>query len=253
VTALLEQLLDLALRDPQAYAALRDSRIDEITPQLASETRQRFKDASREQRPGDAAAAAFVASGLYLVLGQRHESLQNYYDFQQIRYMAANTEEQYRGVREDLLGIVPMAEEIGSLDLAFKAATLAADCSYWASQLPDVSAFKERWLRQTLGDLVVAASYGPNAPSGGESERFVSLLAAFTEAFTTAVPAPDGAAEQQLRELARSIEGFVPIEFEYIGGPEKTVVDGRLLALLAYRYGNQSVAKKRLEFVNERR
>jgi hypothetical protein len=252
MTSLLEDLIDLVLRDPETFKALQNSRIQEITPQMAAEAHERIDQSIQANQPGYAAAAAMTASSLYLVLGQRYEALQDYFYFLQIRYMGAATEDEYQSVREDLMQIVPMAEEIASLELAFRAATLAADCAYFASQLPNTSVGKEQWLRQMLDDLLVATRYGPHMAHDVEFARFVSQLAAFAETFTMLNPTPGAVLEDQLRQLTTAVDEFLPVDYEfpadYPGGIEKTVVDARRIALLSYRYGDRHLAERRLEF-----
>ena len=246
----LEQLIDLSLRDNEAFTAMMDGHSREITPELAIEAHGIFIEAMKTQQFGYAAKAACTASSLYLALGDRHAGLKHYIYFQQMRYMVASTEEAYQNIREVATGLISMAEEISAFDLAFASATLAANCAYFTGDLQDAPAAKEQWMRLTLGDLILASGYGPRAVRD-DLEQFVSLLTGFMEIITTLVPSPDTVLELQLRQLAQAVENFVPEDFRFqiYGDSTKSANSARWLAVLSRRFGNSDVAKRRLELL----
>lgn len=246
---LLDQLITLSGSNPQAFATLLNNHTHEITPHLAEEAHERFKQALQGQQAGYAAASAYVASILFSSLKQPYEGLKNYIHYLQVRYMAASTEEAYQAIRDEGTTSIANAELISAFDLAFALGTLVANCGYFASDAQKVSAQKEFWLRLTLNDLVVASGYGPHA-NRDDLEQFVSLLTGFSEAFTMLVPSPSPSIGLRLRQLTLAVEQVVPIDFKFtmVSDTDKTVASARWLALLSYRYGNATLAKRRLEF-----
>jgi hypothetical protein len=245
----LDQAINLALQDPTAARAFMDQHSSEITSQLAQEAHDRFLNAAQAQQWSYAMAAASISSSLYLRLGQRYEGLRNYFYLHQTRYLAASSEEEYQDIRETAIQLISYAEEISALDVAFEAATLAANCSYFTADLMRMPAEKERWLRLALNDLILASGYGPHAKGDG-LEQFVSLLTGFSENFTQLVPTPDSALQIRLGQLTQAVEQFVPEDFQFqrIGDWNKTVHSARWLAVLSRRFGNSDVARRRLEF-----
>lgn len=245
---ILEQLMNVALEDAGAFRVLADRYSQEITPELADEAHAVFMQASQAGQIGFAAAATVTASNLYLRLGNHYQGLRHFILFQQVRYMAASSADLYQDVRQHAAGLIKNAEEIGALDLAFETATLAANCSFFTADLQDTPGGKEAWLRQTLADLITASRYGPQAGRDG-LEQFVSLLGGFAESFTTLVPTPDAALEQELRLLTQAVEGFVPVDFQFriAGDARKSAANARWLAVLSRRFGSSENARRRLE------
>src|SRR4051812_36507264 len=80
-----------------------DGRPGELTPQLAGEARETFKRALSEQDLALAQVSAGAAAQMWLHLGDRPQAIKNYIDFQQLRYMAAQTPPQYEIVRGELI------------------------------------------------------------------------------------------------------------------------------------------------------
>jgi hypothetical protein len=219
--------------------ALLEQRGGELTSDLASQARELFKQALRDGDGGLAEVAAMAAAQAWLQLGDRSQALVNYVDVQQIKYMRAETPEAYEEVRDGLLQSREMAGEIGVRDQAFKAATLAADCSFWAAQasapLP-----REELLLQTLRDVIAASAFADPATEG-EFERYVSLLAAAASDAMSTIWSDEREVEATglLRRLAAVADETVPTEFSYrqAGDPEKTAHTAAILVSLSDTYG----------------
>jgi hypothetical protein len=246
MTPLLQQLIDSVLDDPDSFDALRNQYREQLTPQLADEARTAYQEAMRAQQGSRALGAAMVASTLYLTVGDRYRGLRCYIDAQQVRFMLADSQEVYQDIRSECTKLVSMADQIAALDLGFDAATIAANCCYFTARLHDDAEQQALWLRQTLDDLNLAAAYGPQGAKGAWLYQYVSLLSAFIEEFTTLVPTPNVAQERQLRQLAQSVEEFVPVGYSVEGDPERSAAFAKRLALLSYRFGSREVAQQRL-------
>ena len=126
-------------------------------------------------------------------------------------------------------------------DQAFKAATIAADCSFWAAQASSGREAEDLVL-QTLRD-VIAASELADANAGGDFERYVSLLAAAAGEAMSRVVWLDGReaeANDLLRRLAAASDRTIPVDFTYrqTGDAEKTANTASVLTSLADGYGS---------------
>jgi hypothetical protein len=181
-----------------------------------------------------------TASMAWLRLGNGEESIRNYIDWQQMDYMRAETPAAYAEVRELLLRGREMAEQIGSRDQAFKAAGLAADCSFWASDAARPPESHDLLL-QALRDIIAASELAD--PAGkADYERYVSLLAAAaTTAMGTVWPEQrEPEAQSLLRRLAAASDQTIPVEFRYeqVGDPVKTANTASILTALADGYGS---------------
>jgi hypothetical protein len=208
---------------------------NELTPELASQARELFKQAYGAGRMDLAQAAVMTASLAWLRLGDREQAVINFVDWQQIEYMRAETPAAYAQAREGLLNARGMALEIGARDQAFKAATIAADCSFWAAQAthgPEA----EDLLLQTLRD-VVAASELAEAHDGADFERYVSLLAAAANEAMSRYWLDEREAEAKdlICRLADASERTIPVDFTYsqAGDAEKTANTASILTALA--------------------
>lgn len=220
--------------------ALTTERADEVTDDLAREARAACIDALHAGNLGLAHVAAISASMLWIHLGDREQSLVSYVDWQQIEYMRAETPAEYDAARQSLRRATEMAEEVGSRDEAFKAAAIAADCSFWAALGAEGAAEKQRRLVQTLRDVIDVAPLADPAVAVS-FERYVSLLAATaSEAMSTIWSASHEAeAADLLRELASVADAVVPIDFRYeqAGDAEKTAGTASILAELLDAHG----------------
>lgn len=232
----LEELVNVTASG--GLAELLQTRGDEVTPELASEARSLFKQAVQAGNLGLAQVAAIAGAHAWLHLGDRHQGLVNHVDSLQIEYMRAETPEAYAEVREALLQARVMGDEIGDREQAFKAAIIAADCSFWAAQASHPTA-KSGLLLQTMEDIV-AASGEADAGDAAEYERYVSLLAATaSEAMSTVWLDDEARAQALLRQLAQAADRTIPTNYSYAqtGDAEKTAQTARVLASLSDDYG----------------
>jgi hypothetical protein len=233
---MLQELVEAASEGRLAEAL--ESRSAEITPELAAESRALFKQSLGAGNLDLAQFAAYVAAQAWLVLGDRKQAIVNRVDFNQVEYLRAETPESYAAARDGLLEARGFAEEIGARDEAFKAATIAADCSYWAAQASAPE--HDELLLQAVADIV-AASEVADAGARSELERFVSLLAAAASDAMSTVWLDDreARAEQLLRQLAAVADRAVPVDFAYeqAGDAQKTAETTQVLVSLADAYG----------------
>ncbi len=213
----------------------------ELTPELASAARELFKQAYGAGNADLAQAAVMTASLAWLRLGDREQAVINFVDWQQMEYMRADAPDAYAEAREGLLRARAMADDVGARDQAFKAATIAADCSFWAAQASSGREAEDLVL-QTLRD-VIAASELADANAGGDFERYVSLLAAAAGEAMSRVVWLDGReaeANDLLRRLAAASDRTIPVDFTYrqTGDAEKTANTASVLTSLADGYGS---------------
>ena len=110
---------------------LMAARSAELTPQLADQARQLARQAISAGNLDLAEIATRTAANVWLKLGDYRLAIKNLIDMQQVGYMRADQPEAYAQVRTQLLGSVTRAMQVGARPEAFKAATIAADCSYW--------------------------------------------------------------------------------------------------------------------------
>ena len=210
-----------------------------ISPELATEARAAFKQATEAGNLSFALVAASAAALTWLHLGNRREALVSYIDWQQLEYMRADSPAEYGAAREGLLTAMTMANDLDDRAEAFKAGQIAADCSFWASESAGGGAAGDQWLIQALRDLIILE---PLVDSGERVmyERFVSLLAATAnKALSTFWSADSGTVDDLLTELARVADATIPVEFTYQleGGAEKTANTAAVLARLADEHG----------------
>src|SRR5215213_9539540 len=146
----------------------------EVTPELAEEVRNVFRQATSSGDGNLAFLAAGVAAQVYLTLGDRYNALLNQIDFQQLAFMGANTADEYADVRDGSSQLLAMASEIGAQDLAFRAAVLAADSSFFA--IGQAAGERGTLILQTLRDVLEACAVA-DVSQAVWFERLVSLLA----------------------------------------------------------------------------
>jgi len=209
----------------------------EVTPELAEEVRNVFRQATGSGDGNLAFLAAGVAAQVYLTLGDRYNALLNQIDFQQLAFMAANTLEEYSNVREGSAQLRTMASGTGAQDLAFRAAVLAADSSFFAIDAAP-AAERDSLIVQTLRDVLEACAVADESQSVW-FERLVSLLAASANAAMSVLMSDDEEreAKELLKKLAAEADRLVPVEFAYAGDPEKTSNTAAVLATLSDEYG----------------
>lgn len=237
--ALLTQLFQSVTQGPEALEKSLEQNKDKITPELASVARQAFKQAISEQDGQTAMIAAILASRLYGQLGDRFNELRNQIDFCQMRFMGAQTADEYTQVRRQALQLTEVAKSLPSIPLAFESFTLAADCAFFASQ-ESSGLDSDDYLVTSLQDLVGAIEYADQVEHDGVFEKFVSLLAAVVNNSMSKffVDPTQAKVDELLKRLAPAVEKTIPIEFEFEGNVEKTANMASIFTQLADRYGN---------------
>jgi hypothetical protein len=239
MTPWLAELLGVVRSDPGALdEALRARRAD-VTPELAKEAHQAWKDNIRAGRVNDALDAALVARTAYVVLGLQRESLAVHIDLAQSMFMAAQTPDEYSSTRDMALASVELAEQIDAHDLAFRAASIAADCSYWAADALGQDERAREWLLTALDDVLSAADRVATTDPAAFG-IFVSLLTAVAErCMETFWPSgrQQREAEGGLRALAAAADRLVPPDFEFAGDQSRTDRIASSLARLSTAYG----------------
>jgi hypothetical protein len=217
----------------------------EITPEIAAGARDTALKAMGSGNLSLAEVATAAAAEAWLTLGDRHQAIKNLIDMQQVAYMRAEAPAQYAEARTRLLDSVSKARQIGALSEAFKAATIAADCSYWAANGPS-GAQRDELILQTLGDVISAGEMiTDDLPLAGlktEGERFVSLTAAATAMAMGNYFEPGPRADEAvklLRQLARTVDHAIPVDFAYdkLDAPGKAGQTAQILVDLSDRYG----------------
>jgi hypothetical protein len=217
----------------------------ELTPKIAEQARETMRGALAAGNLGLAEVAAAAAAQAWLTLGNHQQAIKNLIDLQQMAYMRAEAPAQYAEARTRLLDSVAKAQQIGAHAEAFKAATIAADCSYWAA---DGSGGEQRdeEILQTLGDVIAAGQMITDdltlAQLQGDGERFVSLAAAaanmaMSNYFGTGPRAPQ--ADQLLGRLAATVDRAIPADFSYdqFDAPGKTGQTAQVFTSLSDTYG----------------
>ena len=233
----LQLLLDALASGPEDLTAALEEHSGELTPELAAEARATFNRAIGEGNGDEALRAVMVESMINLALGRRDVALSNQIDFQQIRFMAAETRDEYESVRDQSLNLVPMAAETGTPELAFRALVLAADSAFFASSTtaPPES---DKWLLSALGDLGDASEQAIPERDDVWFDRFVSLLgAAAGEAMSRYWGDDEPAVDERLARLAAAADRIVPADYEFPGEPEKSDRYAEVLAQLSSEHG----------------
>lgn len=236
---LLIEILQSATQGPAELEKSLDENKEKITPELASMAREMFNQALRERDGDTAMLATIVASQLYGRLGDRFNELRNQIDFLQMRFMGAQTADEYTHVRKQALELNHIAKSLPSIPLVFETFTLAADCAFFASEASS-GLDADNWLVTSLEDLVSASDYADQVKRGRVFEKFVSLLTAVVNnSMANVFLDPTKAkVEDLLKRLAQAVEKTIPVEFEFEGNAEKTAQTASVLTELADRYGN---------------
>ncbi len=225
-------------------SALMSERAAELTPQLAEQARQRALQAISEGNLDLAEVATGTAANVWLQLGNYELAINNLIDMQRVGYMRADQPEQYAHVRTQLLDSVSKAMQVGARLAAFKAATIAADCSYW-SALADGPDSQDLTL-QTLRDVIAAADLltADLRVQGiaADGRRFVALAAAAASRAMSIHFMPQdraNAADRLLRRLAAAVTRVVPADFalEQLDEKGRTGQTALAFASLADQYG----------------
>ena len=237
--SLLIQMFQAVTHGPEALEQSLEQNKDKITPELASLARQAFKQAISERDGNTAMLAAILASRLYGHLGDRFNELRNQIDFCQMRFMGAQTADEYTQVRKQALQLSNIAKSLPSIPLAFESLTIAADCAFFASQ-ESSGLDSDDYLVTTLQDLVGAIEYADQVEHDAVFEKFVSLLAGAVDVCMSRVflDPTQAKIDDLLRRLALAVEKTIPVEFEFAGDVEKTAKMAGILTDLDDRYGN---------------
>jgi RNase P/RNase MRP subunit POP5 len=225
--------------------ALLTERAAEITPQLAEQARELAFQAIAAGDLDVAEIATQIAAKVSLRLGDYKLAVRNQIDTQRVAYMRADKPEQYAAVRTQLLDSVNTAMEVGARPEAFKAAMIAADCSYWSAIAGD--AHSQDLTLQTLRDVIAAAELLPASlpltVPASDAHRFVALIAAIASRamsmyFRPAQKADE--ADKLLHELATAAARVVPADyaFERLDEKGRTGQTAQAFASLADQYGS---------------
>ncbi len=227
-----------------SLSSLMSERAAELTPQLAEQARQRALQAISVGDLDLAEVATGTAANVWLQLGNYQLAIRNLIDMQQVGYMRADQPEQYAHVRTQLIESVNKAMQVGARLPAFKAATIAADCSYWIA-LADGPDGQDLTL-QTLRDVIAAADLLPADLHAlgitADGQRFVALAAAAASRAMSIHFRPRAradVADQLLRQLALAVTRVVPVDFalEQLDEKGKTGQTALAFASLADQYG----------------
>jgi hypothetical protein len=225
-------------------SSLMSERAAELTPQLADQARRRALQAISAGDLDLAEVATGTAASVWLQLGNYQLAITNLIDMQQVGYMRADQPEQYAQVRTQLLDSVDKAMQVGSRLAAFRAATIAADCSYW-SALADGPDSQDLTL-QAVRDVIAAADLLPADLHAlgvtADGQRFVALAAAAARRAMAIYFRPQASADEAdklLRQLAAAVARIVPADFaleqlDEKGRPGQTAL---AFASLADQYG----------------
>jgi hypothetical protein len=235
-------------------------------PAIAVRAREVWKSEAKSGRDiGRALSAALAASLVYRAAGNEEQSLRTGFDFLQTLFMVANDLDSYQSTREQLLKLFSRAKTLGILDVAFEAATAAADCAYFAIELSADKA-KVPMLSALLEDIGIACAAARlcadcRTQRPASFEKFVSLLVAGYQTITEALANPsiadawlataDKKAQftAQMLLLAADSEALVPDDFHFVlhGEPEKSARAARILAEISTCCGDRTRAKSRLQ------
>jgi CHAT domain-containing protein len=167
----------------------------------------------------------------------------------------AKTAEEYSKTRAHALAVMTQADRDKKALIAFQAAVMAADCTYFITPESRQSQ-DEVWARAELGDLHEAAQRYTDEiknnwlASRPSYELYVNLLAASASHLNEGVlhiVHPDF--EVLYRRLAADAERTIPADFSYRLMEKRwdTVETGANLARLSWRYGSRSNARTRLQ------
>lgn len=240
VEALLQAAANRQLGDFMAAHAA------EITPQLGEQAREVAVAALSSGNLDLAEIATGAAANVWLKLGNYQMAIKNMIDMQQVGYMRADRPDEYAEARTQLLDSATRARQVGAQAEAFKAATIAADCSYWAAETssgePDVQALR----LQTLRDVIAAAQFLTEGlrltELRADAERFVSLTAAAAQRAMSVYFWPQARADEAdglLRQLAKIVDQVVPADFAFsqMDAAGKIGQTAQTFATLSDRYG----------------
>ncbi len=227
-------LLRASAAGPSALEAFLQTH--DLTPQLATEVRERFLSFLKTDQFDNAELAASVLAVLWLRLGNFREVLRNILDHLQLRFRRAESVEEYAHVRSGALDALGKAVDLDEHEFAFRAAVLAADSSYFAYRVGGEASGLS--ISLMLADLVAAAHRARGVAESTWFPRFLSLAAAITQTATAEHPSTDERVpvDCALREFAGEIRAFFPIRRHFPDDPKKASHLAGLFTALADRY-----------------
>ncbi len=168
----------------------------------------------------------------------------------------ANTPEEYAGARAQALTLMAAADKANHALVAFQAAVIAADSTYFSTPEAQQSQ-NESWAGAEARDLHEAARRFTDVVQKDSFasrlwyERYANLFAASANQLVEGVLAvvhPE--LDILCRQLAADAEKTIPPTFSYRAMINKwdNVETSANLARLSWRYGSRDVARKRFEF-----
>jgi CHAT domain-containing protein len=168
----------------------------------------------------------------------------------------AEAPEQYARVRAHALTLMATADKANQALIAFQAAVIAADSTYFSTPEAKLSQ-NESWAGAEMRDLHEAAlRYTDEVQkdwfgSRRWYERYANLLAASANHLVQGVlPVVHTELDNLCRQLAVDAEKTIPTTFNYRVMVNKwdNVETDTNLARLSWRYGSRNVARKRFEY-----
>lgn len=237
--SLIEQLLHAASGKEGHLEQELDKHRQRITPQLGAAARKLFEEAFDARDGNRALAAATVASVIYRRLGDQANEVRNLIDSMQLQFMRAERVEEYSRVRDNSRQLMALADGLPSPPMAFKAAVLAADCAFFASESTTIGPANEDWLVITLRDLVLACDRAKGVEHNVWFVKFVDLLSTAVDRAMTRFWA-DAEKDQVaalLRHIAAAVEALIPADFKFPGDAVQTSKIAAVLTQLADEYG----------------
>jgi hypothetical protein len=222
--------------------AVREERLDDATKtsnlktsDLADRVSKEF-DTAFDARNGDVAMTlAYIASHLYAQLNDQDNRLKYLIAFAQIRFMVANTAEEYDSVRETALQIVKISDQFSVSKRGFEGAVLAADCTFFATEA-------DKWpltgMFAALRDVIAACDRADGFQGSRHFSKLVDLLATVA---SKSMPRVVGETEQTekselLKTLAARVDQLIPADFECWGNPPQDSKIASILATLTDEY-----------------
>ena len=163
--------------------------------------------------------------------------------------------EEYAQARAHALALMAAADKSNQPLIAFQAAVIAADSTYFSTPENDQSQ-KESWARPELRDLHEAAvRYTDEVQKDWFNsrrwyERYVNLLAASaTHLLEGVLPVAYPDLDPACRQLAKDAERTIPAKFNYRVMVNKwdPVETQANLARLSWRFGSREMARARLQ------
>lgn len=176
-------------------------------------------------------------------------ALQASLDAVQREFEHAQTPSAYQQARAHALLVMKEGDQTKRPVIAFQAALIAADCTYFATAEDRQSQDRE-WAKAEMTDLNEAARRFTDAASRPWVERYVNLLAASAMHILQGVlPKIQPALKDLCRQLAADAERTIPEKFHYRARQDRTEDDvetERNLARLSWQYGSRNSARARL-------